>query len=218
MLTPTYIDIHTHRKENEPPSGIIAHVNLHEHFDTMQPDRLYSVGWHPWYLPQGTETQEETLLHYARSSLVKAIGECGLDYLHNKEIERQQEAFRLQINIANRLGKPLVIHCVRAFPDVIKLLRQARVPVIFHGFNKKTELANELLQHGFYLSFGVSLLHKAGDHDHPLASLPGDRFFLETDHSGIPVSDVYKAAAKIRKTGEDVIILQLQKNYENVFI
>lgn len=75
----------------------------------------------------------------------------------------------------------------------------------------------EIIHQGYYLSFGGALLKDNVMLHETFAQIPPDRFFLETDDAGIGISEVYHAAAHIRKTGEEVIILQLQQNFKKVF-
>ena len=146
-----------------------------------------------------------------------AIGECGLDKIKDTDFELQQRVFHEQILIANHVQKPLIVHCVKAFSETLELLRQAKVPVIFHGFNRKWEIAASILKMGYYLSFGKHLLINNSNAAMVLPLIASDRFFLETDNSGENITHIYKAAAAIRKTSEDALILQLQNNFKKVF-
>ncbi len=211
---PAYIDIHTHNPATDMADSI-RHINLHEHFDQLSPTGRYSIGLHPWYLAD-IALQFAELKEHAGASVVKAVGECGLDYICSTSRPVQIEAFKMQIELAGRLAKPLIIHCVQAYNDVLHMLQKANTPAIFHGFNRKATLAAAILGKGHYLSFGAGLLHKEHIRE-VIRQTPADRFFLETDDVAIPIDILYKETARIRKTREDVIILQLQKNYENIF-
>lgn len=97
------------------------------------------------------------------------------------------------------------------------MLQDAEVPVVFHGFNNRASLAVQVLNQGHYLSFGGALLRENATAAAVLADTPADRFLLETDDQpGLDIREIYREASFIRKTGEDVIILQLQKNFQNV--
>lgn len=78
----------------------------------------------------------------SRNTLV-AIGECGLDKVCKTDFVLQQEVFAAHIILANKLKKPLVLHCVKAYDEIIKMLSLHKnlVHVIFHGFNKNPLLA-----------------------------------------------------------------------------
>jgi len=213
-----YIDIHTHALES--PSDGISVLNHYDHFEQAASDQRYcSLGIHPWYINEAEpEAQLVSLGRYAALPQVLAIGECGLDKVTETPFSLQERAFEAQLQLAQQLQKPLIIHCVRAFEELIRMVHSAAitVPVIVHGFNKNRHLAKQLLDQGFFLSFGKALL-KEGLLQEIFAVLPVDRFFLETDNSGLDIAAIYKAAAEIRKIQADEIILQLQLNFKNVF-
>jgi TatD DNase family protein len=179
-------------------------------------ERNYSIGIHPWHI-NDLDGQLDALKACISYPNVMAVGECGLDKLKGAPMEIQINAFDAQIKIANVFKKPLVIHCVQAYSEVISLLTQSLVPVIFHGFNKRITIANELLHKGYYLSFGADLLNEHSAAFKVFGEIPSDRFFLETDDASIDIKEVYLAASRIRKTTEDAIILQVQKNFKSVF-
>jgi TatD DNase family protein len=153
-----YINIHTHH--TKPVEGIISIGNLYKNFDQIEPDSLYSVGLHPWYLSEA-EWKNEFSVVKNKSLLpnVVAIGEAGLDKVCSTDFSLQQTVFIQHIQLANELKKPLIVHCVKAHAEVIALLKQTQVevPVLFHGFNKSKGLAQQLIALGYYLSFGKGL-------------------------------------------------------------
>lgn len=212
---PQYINLHTHQPADPLPDDLLEIVNLHDHFERAGPGRLYSVGIHPWYITDVAKQLTE-ITDFAAQNKVAAIGECGLDNVCNTRRDLQLAAFEQQVALANTLGKPLIIHCVRAYTEVLSVLSNARVPAVFHGFNKKPALASGILRAGHYLSFGAALRDQSQVRQ-VLAAIPADRFFLETDDAAINISEVYQAAADIRKTGMDALILQLNGNYKKVF-
>lgn len=211
-----YIDIHTHHNVGE---GLFI-TNRYQAFDKAAEGGLCSLGLHPWYLTEaGFDNEFAQLAKYAALPNVAAIGECGLDKVTETPWELQEKAFRAQIQLANRLQKPLVIHCVRTYDEVLHILKQERVqvPVIFHGFNKNAQVAKRILDNGYYVSFGAALLKEQSLAITALKYCPETRFFLETDDADVSISQIYEKAADIRKTGTDALILQLQKNFQAVF-
>jgi TatD DNase family protein len=211
-----YINIHTHH--TKPVEGIISIGNLYKDFDTIEPDSLYSVGLHPWYLTTETwEDQFAEVKERSRLQNVVAVGEAGLDKVCPTDFTLQQSVFAKHIQLANEVQKPLIVHCVRAHAEVIALLKQTavQVPVIFHGFNKSKELAQQLISLGYYLSFGKGL-EKQGVQE-VLAALPIAKIFLETDNSTASITEIYTYAASAFQIDEDSLSLQLQKNAATVF-
>jgi len=209
-----FIDIHTHN--NTPAAHALQIVNVYEQFDTIPQIGWFSAGLHPWYLSGAIVIDK--LQKVAMQSNILAIGECGLDKVCATDWNLQIHAFAQQIELANDIGKPLIIHCVRAWEEVMATLKQYKVsvPVIFHGFNK-SNIASRLIDNGYYLSFGKALLNTDSPAAEVLRSIPTNRYFLETDDADISIADIYTAAATLRQTQPDDVILQLRHNFKTVF-
>lgn len=213
----TYIDIHTHSKDED---DVLSVHNLYRQYEDSVNTPYCSIGIHPWYVnAPDIDSRFSTLTQFANRPNVLAIGECGLDKLSKTDWDVQVKVFGLQIELAKNINKPIIIHCVRAYNEVLKILKETgvKVPVIFHGFNKKWELAEQVLKQGYYLSFGAALLKEDAFVREVFANTPEGKFFLETDDSGADIKDLYQAVSVIRKTPVDALILQLQKNFETVF-
>lgn len=211
-----YINIHTHH--TKPVDGIISIGNLYKDFNAIEPDSLYSVGLHPWFINEETWQHEFAIVkEKAQLQNVVAVGEAGLDKVCTTDFTFQQKVFAAHIQLANEIKKPLIVHCVRAHAEVIALLKQVelKVPVIFHGFNKSKELAQQLITSGYYLSFGKGL-EKPMLQD-VLAALPIEKIFLETDNSSASIAEIYAYAASAFQIDEESLSLQLQKNAATVF-
>lgn len=146
-----------------------------------------------------------------------AIGECGLDKVTTTPFDLQQQVFIQQIQWASQIQKPLIIHCVRAYDEVLQLLKayQPGVPVIFHGFNKSVQLAQQVIHAAHYLSFGEALQKE--NIQKTFGELPIEKLFLETDDSDLSIKEIYQLAAKARSISEESLSLQLQKNIVRVF-
>ncbi|MFM2135910.1 MAG: hypothetical protein RL021_1310 [Bacteroidota bacterium] len=149
---------------------------------------------------------------------VLAIGECGLDKASSTEWELQEYWFQRQMELAESKNKPLIIHCVRAFGEVLASLKKAncRVPVVFHGFNKGPEIAGQILNQGHYLSYGKNLLGSEKTQDAFLQT-PFDRIFLETDDSGMSIESIYAAAATLKQVELKLLCKTIQRNAELAF-
>lgn len=212
-----FIDIHTHQLP-EKPLGIHV-LNQSKDFGNLSAAQLYSTGLHPWYLNPETAETEFALLEIAcQNPNVVAIGECGLDNVCKTEFNLQTEYFKRQIALANRIQKPLIIHVVRAFEELQKILREENcaVPVIIHGFQKDLSLALRLLACGYHLSFGKHLLTNEKVRNDFL-QLPVDSLLLETDASGLSIQSIYEAAAEIRKMDLPLLREQIHQNTQRLF-
>ena len=123
------------------------------------PEHYFSVGIHPQSINEHWEKDLENLKIISQNPKCLAIGECGIDALVNIDENLQKKIFEAQIIWANQIQKPVIIHCIKRFQELIPFQKIAKVPMIIHGFNKKKAIADEMLKHGFYLSFGKSVLH-----------------------------------------------------------
>lgn len=139
------------------------------------------------FTSRGEEFDAEVYRELARRQKVVAIGECGLDYyrLDTDTRSKQAEALLRQIELAYKLELPLMIHCRAAFSDLRSILREERDKLlqpagIVHFFSGTKEDANELIDFGFYFSFG-GVITFARDYDDVIQYIGLDRIVLETD-------------------------------------
>lgn len=211
-----FINIHTH--ENSGNSSILEIVNQYPNsFDEYVP--YFSIGIHPWYINADSWQAELNIIEEKlQLENCLALGECGLDKRRETPIEFQTEVFEAQLLLAEKHKKPVVIHCVVAFQELIALKNKLKitVPLVIHGFSKSGELAEQLLKNGFYISFGKYLI-KNPELELVFEKIPNDRFFLETDTIEEGIEQVYALAAKYKNI--DVVTLQqiVTKNFNTVF-
>jgi len=159
----------------------------------------------------------EELVAYSKNNNILAIGECGLDKVCQTDFTLQQQVFTQQIITAMAVHKPLIIHCVKAYDEVLLLLQQHKVevPVIFHGFNKSKVLAQQLTGKGYYLSFGKALQLPAMQE--VLTGIPRQQIFLETDDAAVSIATIYALAANALSIDINALSLQIKKNAAAVF-
>lgn len=211
-----FYNIHTHKATNQ--QDIFELVNQYpQEFDTSILN--YSIGIHPWHI---VENRVEEDLKIIESKLADincfAIGECGLDKRIEIPFDLQQEVFRKQLALAQKFKKPVVIHCVASFQELIKIKNEQKisVPMIIHGFSKKQELAKQLLDNGFYLSFGKYLLRNP-ELESVFQSIPNDRFFLETDTVEEKIQEVYEVASKYKNLEINKLKNTIETNFRRIF-
>lgn len=148
------VDVHTHQDPGDGSAIVSIDVNTQEIPDGPGP---FSIGIHSWWLTE--ENAEEAfhkLLESSKKEKVVAIGECGIDLLRGPDAELQQRVFERQASLADSLGLPLIIHCVRAYHLILESHKRLnpRSPWIIHGFRGKEALAAQLTSRGLYLSLG----------------------------------------------------------------
>jgi TatD DNase family protein len=211
-----FFNLHTHVFTNQP--NILELVNQYpQEFDPSIP--FYSIGIHPWFI---VEERVESDLQIIESKLQEpnclAAGECGLDKRIDVPMELQQTVFEKQLLLAEKYKKPVVIHCVAAFQELIdtKNRLQITVPILIHGFSKKEQLAKQLLDNGFYISFGKYLLLNP-ELESVFKMMPDDRFFLETDTVEEGIQEVYALAAKYKNINIKELQNIIRTNFNKVF-
>lgn len=210
-----FINIHTHAQLYDAKVEV---VNLS--LEAVEKPNCYSYGLHPWFIDKDTylnQLEELERLIYERRCI--AIGECGLDKLSKVNFNLQQEVFVEQIKLANRVKKPLIIHCVKAFNELINCLNlnDNKMPVIVHGFNNNENIARIMVNEGYYFSFGKALLGYESNAARAIITVGRKNFFLETDDADISIKYIYKKAAELLHIDEEIIKQQLQQNFEMVF-
>lgn len=217
---PTCVDIHSHVQTGL--GGLrILNVDPCESAEFPQGDGGYwSVGIHPCSLGGDDPRQAWSRLeNWVRHDGVLALGECGLDRRAVAPWALQEAVFVRQLLLADRLGKPVIVHCVRAHNDLIRIRKSLKIspPFVVHGFDNREEVALSLLRSGCYLSFGRSLLRPHSNAASSIVLCPPERLFLETDASGLSIANIYEKAAEL--TGLNLRDLQdkLFNNFNKVF-
>lgn len=217
-----FIDIHTH-KQNQTEHAVLQIKSIFaseaDKYSFLENEKT-SIGIHPWNIEK-TDVKKsfDELNRFAPKQNVLAIGETGLDRLTDSAIEKQIPIFEKQTAIAEQVRKPVIIHCVKAYSEIIALKKQLSptVPWIIHGFYSTKETARQLLQHGIYLSFGAMLFRENSKIIEVLGSTPDDMIFLETDESDFAIQDIYQRVSEIKKTGINDLKQIIYSNFSKVF-
>jgi TatD DNase family protein len=222
-----FLDIHTHSLSSD--ANIKKIINLDITANTLSEDLEHffgenesvSVGIHPWSVSEEMLFEQIEVLEFlAGDARVKAIGEIGLDKLKGPDLKLQEEVFLKQIRIAETVRKPIIIHCVKSFNELIAIKKVVRpkVPMIIHGFNRKVDLAKELTQKGFFLSFGKALLESDLVKE-ALGNVPLNQVFLETDDDkNLIVSEVYTEASKVLEINIEELKDKIYQNYLELYL
>lgn len=189
-----FFDIHSHSGKSSENELVIQN----QFPFTAKTTNWFSVGIHPWYL-EDWQKQWEVLESLVLHPNCVAIGECGLDKNISESIDNQVKIFEKHIVLSEKLQMPLVIHCVKAFSELISVKKktQPRQTWIVHGFNKNQSVANLLINNGLKLSFGKFLLVNKNAQT-VFKNIPDGSYYLETDDSGVSISEIYKKAHELR--------------------
>lgn len=142
-----------------------------------------AIGWHPGGLDDFDETSIPFLREAAKHPKVVAIGEIGLDYYYDEDRDLQKRAFEAQLQLAEELDLPVIIHDREAHGDCMEMLRKyPKIRGVFHCYSGSAEMARQLVKMGWYLSFtGVVTFKNARAVLEAVRAVPLDRIMLETD-------------------------------------
>ena len=160
---PKLLDCHTHSQEVSC-QAIRSLTYVEWSGDaTIEEGQLYSIGFHPWSLP--LEENQTALIDQMQSRLastpqIVAIGECGIDKVRSNAARSEQLVWlEAQMRLACQLQRPILLHTVRAWAEMIEMRSQMEQefaqlpPMVLHGFRARGEVAQMMLSKGFALSF-----------------------------------------------------------------
>jgi len=192
-------------------------------------DWWYCLGIHPWFVGEHGDTALDDLESALRNADDRCVGlgECGLDRLHG-DLGAQMPWFEAQVELADSLGLPLVIHSVRTHDEVAAVLRRRSpdVPVLVHGFSGSYQQGKTLVDLGCFLGIGgVITYDRALKTRDAISRLPIEALVLETDAPDMPPAGVAKGEnepanlrqvltvlAALKKQEEEVLAWQLARN------
>ena len=187
-------------------------TDIHTHNAHTKAQTIDTVGIHPWHALEADISAVE-----AAVAEVDAVGEIGMDFACDVPKEVQMAIFRAQLALAERHKKAVVLHCVRAFEEVVKVLSEYRLrAVIFHGFIGSVEQAQQAVTQGFYLSFGERTFRSPKTIE-ALRSTPLSRIFVETDESTTPIEEIYARIAELRGISTAELIAATEENFRRIF-
>ncbi|MBN1131573.1 MAG: TatD family hydrolase [Bacteroidales bacterium] len=210
-----YLNIHSHRPEQTGWERAIQNIFARDYLPEKCTGGAFSVGLHPYHT--GTAGGEEAIrrVRLATDNMnVCAVGETGLDRSIEIPFEQQARVFKLQVEIAESAGLPVILHVVKAFNEMIRFMKQDRpvVPMVVHGYKGGPQMVRELVRAGFLVSFGEAITGRHGKVKEALRSVPADRFFLETDESERDIREIYRVASEIRQIPVEALCFQMLEN------
>ena len=211
------LDFHTHAQRAQSKSHVMEIVSLHLGQD--KPHDYFTIGMHPWWTKYPISAGDlERLFEISQSPYCLAIGEIGLDKLKGEPIDLQMNNLQALLQVARQTNKPVIIHCVRAFDQLIQIKKEN--PDIkdwcIHGYGRHATLADQLIRQGFYLSLMPGMPREKLQS--LLEAIPFEKLFLETD--SMPETDieaVYQDAADIMGVGMKTLCEQIKLNAQTFF-
>lgn len=212
------INIHTHHPVKSDEIQL-KNCQLPKELPTRE-GAIYSIGLHPWDLENiNIDNLFPKMVKWAQQENVIAIGECGIDRFINTSIELQEKVFIRQIELAEQLNKPLIIHAVKSYPDIIRIKkdRKKTVPWILHGYNGNQQTTEQLKAHDLYFSIGSQLLKSPEKLLKSIVLIPLEKLFFETDESHESIETIYIFAAEKLGISLQELKTEIYSNYKRVF-
>ncbi len=215
-IMPKLIDFHTHNTYTEGDVVFIRSLLLRQVGKESVDYYFYTVGCHPWYVEE-YQTYKTLLVNHCSKPNCLAIGEIGLDRTRG-DFALEQEVFRDQLDLAKKLKKSVVIHCVRACDRLLYFRKfYPSQTWIVHGFNGSLEQAMQLIGKGIFLSIGASILRGQSRVYKALSKIPLDYVFFETDESDFHIKDIYFAAANLLNMRVEKLQNIVTENFKKIF-
>lgn len=204
------LDIHTHTVPVVPGESIL---NVEPRLFAPVAGGYYSVGIHPWRVASVGPGEWECLEEAVRHPSVLAVGEAGLDKLFPADGVLQKDFFIRQVLLSESVGKPLVIHCVRAFNELVELKRKYRpqMPWIVHGFRNNLNIARQLVREDIYFSLGEKYQAEV------LQYVPFGRLLAETDESALGIRAIISGMARTKGVEASCLCVRIDENARKIF-
>ena len=179
----------------------------------------FSLGVHPWCADVTEEQLHDAYLRIEQCALADgfvAIGECGLDWVSKVAREAQMAAFERQLELATRLSTPVVLHCVRAFEEVMYALKKSGVKrVVFHSFIGSIQQTERVVREGYLCSFSPRSLASARTCE-AIRSVASSAVLIESDESDEPITAVYERVAELRGCSVEELRQIVGDNYKRL--
>lgn len=214
------------------PSAYDRIVDLADKYDEV----YFGIGVHP-HSADKYDDEVGAKIHQIATTHPKcvAVGEIGLDYFYDNLPEKrvQQHAFREQIKIAKKVGKPIIVHNRDSDEDLIKLLTDEKddnLQAVMHCFPDSVDLLKSAMDLGFYVSFTGNITFKKSEHKEVLEQVPLDKFMIETDSpymAPVPnrgkrnepsfVTEIAKKISEVKNMKYETIVEQTIANSKKFF-
>lgn len=220
MTSIPYIDIHSHSVINEPETIFVQNIYPGEGFAAFSGRNFYSVGLHPWHIKIPDENNKllEMVEDAQEFDHVIFIGECGLDKKTKTNFEEQKRVFKAQAFMAEEFQKPLIIHCVSAFNEVLELHKTLHPSMswIMHRYSGNIQITKQLENRNILFSFGENLFYKKSKVIESFVYLPLNKILFETDECKRNVAEIYQQASIIKDISIDLLKQAVWDNFNRI--
>lgn len=205
-------DVHSHSVKKNALYNPFSLTEIEANFNYI------SLGIHPWKIKDIDIEESFVLLNQLISkyqSKLLAIGECGLDKNIDTPLNIQLDIFKRHIALSEQLNIPLIIHCVKAFNEIIELKKEINPTQkwIIHDFRKNENIAHQLTQHGIYLSLSPSIFKVKKE---TLNQYPLQYLLFETDDTSFDVNEVFSYFASVKNISDNDLEEVINRNIKQV--
>lgn len=216
-----FVNIHTHKPHIDNKEFIeILNIDI-ENLSDVDVSCPCSIGIHPWQSEDlsGCEDKISLIEKLVSADKVCAIGETGLDKVCKNDYEIQKQLFMKHIEFSEQYSKPLIIHAVKSYNDIIQIRKatKAKMPWIIHGFQANEQITEQLLKHDIYFSLGNVLFRNEARAETLLKMIPLEKIFMETDAEDLDIEEVYAKASLLLGIDIDVLRNMIFNNFVKIF-
>ena len=196
----------------------------------------FTLGVHPHEASEMSEEISKIIYKNSKNSKFLGIGETGLDYYYNHvEKNTQIRSFENQIEIAQDLSLPIIVHMRDAEDDIVDILKKSmkkkKLTGVIHCFTGTQRFADEILELGFYISAsGIITFKKSDELRHIFSNIPNDKLLVETDSpylSPVPlrgktnqpsnIVHTITKLAQVREVSSESLVEQTNINFLRLF-
>ena len=220
MKTIPFIDLHTHSDRIEKGIVTIKNIFPGEGFAAFTGRNFYSMGLHPWHIKSPEENNELLIMIEDAMEFdhVTFIGECGLDKNISNNFEEQKRVFQAQAIMAEEFQKPLIIHCVKAYNEVLEFRKELHqsTPWIMQGYNSSVEQTIQMAEAGILFSFGENLYRPNSKAVESFRHLPLEKIFFETDEYDGTVECIYEKGAELKNIPLENLVEAVWNNFSRI--
>ena len=213
MLNNQFINIHSHHKPLLLNEFVIRNAYLKTQ-PYIEAAYHFSCGVHPWHVcAYDLLDAKNCLQKLLEQPHYLAIGECGLDKL-SANWEQQLVFFEMQIDLAQQFHKPVIVHCVRAYYELIPFIKKSKTAFILHAYRGNALQTTTLLKlPNVFFSFGLVRPEKEERISALLKLIPFEKLFFETDTLRIGVEKVYEQFAALLNINITKLKHQVELNF-----
>lgn len=211
------IDSHSHLDfKNEIDNFAIVPSVGKNNWDEVIIYKNFSLGIHPWFINKHNSNDLDALEQKIIKHNPIAIGEIGLDFYIQIDKKQQQLFFERQLHLAQKYNLPVIIHSVKSYDEVVKILKNYDVSVQIHAFNGSAVQGQKLLDIGCYLSFGM--YRKSIKLQEFIKTMPFDKILVETDERpSCEISKIVDEIANLKQIAIKDFVKIVNQNIQKLF-